>query len=183
VKQQTGLLNKNHMIFAAFPCLFFLLSSIGLLVAIVHNPQWVERTPELFYCHLKSPVGMYVVGGFSLACALIAIPVEGMTIKLLYVHWYTERTRWNQSPVSLANLIRLLAFTITFVVSTSVGVVYLIPNRRNYEYTMLATSILNQLGILIIGLNQSILKTWLFWRKHSIGNEDERQEKSTTMTA
>ncbi|KAJ3756412.1 hypothetical protein EV360DRAFT_72000 [Lentinula raphanica] len=148
--------------------LFIALTAMFLAIGAV-RPDIVERSPQQFYCHFSSNIGSYFVTGFSIAFAFAAVLCEFKTASLLYQHWRQRNEFYHQSDGQVATsvMIRLAGFSLLSVLSVATCVVYVLPITPTaiQGFIVFNAFLSNLAGPFVIGLNMSIVRAWMFWKK------------------
>ncbi|KAJ3756411.1 hypothetical protein EV360DRAFT_71999 [Lentinula raphanica] len=150
-KQYSGLIHRDSKwIPLSTVILFVVLMATFLAIGSV-KPEIVQRSPQQFYCHFSNQIGSYTVIGFDVVFGIAAVICEFKTGVLLYRHW-KQRNELYQS-------------LLTPVASTSV--VYVLPiTMRGKQYFVIYNAFLSNIaGPIAMGLNMSIVRSWIFWKK------------------
>ncbi|KAJ3715892.1 hypothetical protein DFJ43DRAFT_839911 [Lentinula guzmanii] len=137
----------------------------------ISTPHIVQRNPEQFYCHFTNLIGVSCVSIFSVVFAIGSVVCEFKSGMLLYRHWKPKNDFFNQSngQVSINVMIRLASFSFLSISSVATCVVYLLP-ITNFKIFMVYNAFLANVGILVLGLNLSIIRMWIFWKRKPVAD-------------
>ncbi|KAJ3831724.1 hypothetical protein F5878DRAFT_636020 [Lentinula raphanica] len=168
-KQYTGFIRRDSKwIPLSTVILFIALTAIFLTIGIV-EPDIVERSQDHFYCHFTNRIGSYSVTGFSIVFALAAVFCEFKSASLLYQHWRQRNEFHHQSDGQVATsvMIRLAGFSLLSVLSVATCVVYVLPltSSQIQGFIVFNAFLSNLAGPFVFGLNMSIVRAWMFWKK------------------
>jgi len=167
VKQYSGKINKSSKWLSILPVTLFAGMAVTLLITGSLQPEIVERDPEQFYCHFKSNLGVYCVSGFSTIFAVISVTLEYQSGKLLYQHWKISSDLYRRSngTVSIGVMVRLAGFSLISVLSVATCALYMIPSITNFDNIIIYNAFLCNVDVLVLGLNMSIIRVWMFWKR------------------
>ncbi|KAF9060327.1 hypothetical protein BDP27DRAFT_1339813 [Rhodocollybia butyracea] len=169
VKHYSGPIHHNSKWLPASPVILFFLILVSMLTAGILRPEIVGRDSTLFFCHFTNGTGTYAVTVLSVICAIVALVSEWKTGKLLYRHrkHRDEYYRQSHGTVSIGVMCRLAGFSLISILSvTSCGLLLLQPGDSKYDgYLLVWTGIVSNADVPLLGLNRSIIRTWMFWTK------------------
>ncbi|GAW02002.1 hypothetical protein LENED_003628 [Lentinula edodes] len=167
VKQYNGKIHRNSKWLPLSTVILFTILTIVFLIVGIVQPQAVQRSPEQFYCHFTNDIGVYSVSVFSVAFAVGSVVCESKSGMLLYHHWKHKNEFYHQSngQVSIGVMIRLASFSLLSILSVATCALYMLPSLRNFENIIVYNAFLSNVDVIILGLNLSIIQTWMFWRK------------------
>ncbi|KAJ3740801.1 hypothetical protein DFH05DRAFT_369899 [Lentinula detonsa] len=171
VQQYTGKIHRNNKWLPVSTVMLFIGLTVVFLIAGIVQPHIVQRNPEQFYCHFTNLIGVSGVSIFSVAFAIGSVVCEFKSGMLLYRHWKHKNDFFNQSngQVSINVMIRLASFSFLSISSVATCVVYLLP-ITNFKIFMVYNAFLANVGILVLGLNLSIIRMWIFWKKKPVAD-------------
>jgi len=145
--------------------------TIVLLVIGILHPQIVQR--DQFYCHFTKHIGVYVENLFSAASGAISVTFEYKSSKLLYQHWKNKDEYYLKSNgiVSFGVMVRLAGFSLLSILSVATCAVYLLRDQslKNYDNFVLYSALLSNV-VVVLALNMSIIRAWMFWNNHKFGS-------------
>ncbi|KAJ4472777.1 hypothetical protein C8J55DRAFT_519628 [Lentinula edodes] len=167
VKQYNGKIHRNSKWLPLSTVILFTILTVVFLIVGIVQPQAVQRSPEQFYCHFTNDIGVYSVSVFSVAFAVGSVVCESKSGMLLYRHWKYKNEFYHQSngQVSIGVMIRLASFSLLSILSVATCALYMLPSLRNFENIIVYNAFLSNVDVIILGLNLSIIQTWMFWRK------------------
>ncbi|KAE9383004.1 hypothetical protein BT96DRAFT_1009752 [Gymnopus androsaceus JB14] len=170
VKQYTGIISHRNKWLPLSTIILFIQVTIVLLAIGLLNPQIVQR--EQFYCHFTNDVGVYAVSLFSVAFATIAVTFEYKSGKLLYQHWKNKAEYYHKSngTVSFGVMIRLAGFSLLSILSVATCALYILPSLKNFDNLIVYNALLSNIDVLLLGLNMSIIRAWMFWNNGKFGS-------------
>ncbi|KAJ3964955.1 hypothetical protein EV361DRAFT_940792 [Lentinula raphanica] len=168
-KQYSGLIHRDSKwIPLSTVILFVVLMATFLAIGSV-KPEIVQRSPQQFYCHFSDKIGSYTVIGFDVVFGIAAVICEFKTGVLLYRHWKQRNELYRQSngQVAIGVMIRLVGFSLLSLLSVATSVVYVLPiTMRGKQYFVIYNAFLSNIaGPIAMGLNMSIVRSWIFWKK------------------
>ncbi|KAJ3888560.1 hypothetical protein GG344DRAFT_67843 [Lentinula edodes] len=131
-------------------------------------PHIVVRSPQQFYCHFSSEIGVSIVAVFGVLFAIVAVFCEYHTGVLLYRHWNTvDIYQQSNGTLSIGVLARLAGFSLVSILSVSSCALFMFQSDSNqsFEYIILYTVVVANADVPLLGLNKSIIRAWMFWKK------------------
>ncbi|KAJ3860184.1 hypothetical protein EV359DRAFT_67533 [Lentinula novae-zelandiae] len=131
-------------------------------------PHIVVRSPQQFYCHFSSEIGVSIVAVFGVLFAIVAVFCEYHTGVLLYRHWNTvDIYQQSNGTLSIGVLARLAGFSLVSILSVSSCALFTFQSDSNqsFEYIILYTVVVANADVPLLGLNKSIIRAWMFWKK------------------
>ncbi|KAE9386112.1 hypothetical protein BT96DRAFT_549952 [Gymnopus androsaceus JB14] len=153
VKQYTGKISHKSKWLLLSTVILFIVVTIVLLVIGILNPQIVQR--DQFYCHFTKYIGVYTSG------------------KLLYRHWKNKDEYYHKSNgiVSFGVMVRLAGFSLLSILSVATCAVYLLRDQslKNYDNFVLYSALLSNI-VVVLALNMSIIRAWMFWNNPKLGS-------------
>jgi len=75
--------------------------------------------------------------------------------------------RQSNGTVSTGVMFRLAGFSLISILSVASCGVYLLSSgeSKNFDYVIIYTAIVSNADVPLVGLNRSIIRTWMFWKK------------------
>jgi len=182
LKQYSGRIDRESKWITIAPAILYAAITAALLTAGALHPDNVSRSPEQVYCHLINNTGTYTVSIFSVIFAIGAVALEYKSGKLLYLHWKQkdELSRQSKGAVSFSVMIRLAVFSLVSILSVATCTLYLL-NLKNFNDILIFNTILPNVAVILLGLNMSVIRAWMFWRKKNVVNsgKDDAEVKAT----
>ncbi|KAE9407158.1 hypothetical protein BT96DRAFT_986775 [Gymnopus androsaceus JB14] len=168
VKQYTGKISHKSKWLLLSTVILFILVTIVLLVIGILNPQIVQR--DQFYCHFTKYIGVYAMSLFSIAFATIAVTFESKSGKLLYRHWKNKDEYYHKSNGIVSGHGSPGRFQSPFNPLSGVSTLFLsMKPAIEYLRTVLALALLSNI-VVVLALNMSIIRAWMFWNNHKFGS-------------
>jgi len=180
--QYSGKINRESKWITIAPVILYVAITAALLIAGAVHPENVHRSSEQVYCHLVDNIGTYTVSIFSVIFAIGAIALEYKSGKLLYLHWKQkdELLRQSKGAVSFSVMIRLASFSMISILSVTTCALYLLPNIKKFDDILLFNTVLPNIAVILLGLNMSVIRAWMFWKKKSESGQDEPSRNKVT---
>lgn len=186
-KQPGRHISKDNRLIWIFPTGIFVVVTIALLAVGISQPDLVEVDDDGFYCHLKQNIGANSVTVFSVIYAPTAITLEALTCRLLYRYWRISRKldfrARSNGVISVGTVARLVAFTVAALLAIITCALYLLPSIQNFKLVIIYNALLTQSGLVILGLNRSVVITWMFWRRQRASDESSDTNTLASETA
>ncbi|KAE9386108.1 hypothetical protein BT96DRAFT_1006398 [Gymnopus androsaceus JB14] len=167
IKQYSGIITRESKWITLSPVILYVAVTVALFITGAVQPQIVQRSPEQVYCHFTNNIGVYAVSVFSVLFAIGAVAFEYKSGKLLYRHWKqkSDLSRRSNGAVSIGVMVRLATFSLVSILSVATCTLYMLPNISNFDDIVLYNSVLPNVAIILLGLNKSVIRVWMFWKK------------------
>ncbi|GAW05270.1 hypothetical protein LENED_007115 [Lentinula edodes] len=120
------------------------------------------------FCHTLFEIGVSIVAVFGVLFAIVAVFCEYHTGVLLYRHWNTvDIYQQSNGTLSIGVLARLAGFSLVSILSVSSCALFTFQSASNqsFEYIILYTVVVANADVPLLGLNKSIIRAWMFWKK------------------
>ncbi|KAH7868447.1 uncharacterized protein C8R40DRAFT_837753 [Lentinula edodes] len=167
-KQYSGLIHRESKLLSVGMVSIFMCVTVSLLIYGTLLPHIVVRSPQQFYCHFSSEIGVSIVAVFGVLFAIVAVFCEYHTGVLLYRHWNTvDIYQQSNGTLSIGVLARLAGFSLVSILSVSSCALFTFQSASNqsFEYIILYTVVVANADVPLLGLNKSIIRAWMFWKK------------------
>ncbi|KAF5365370.1 hypothetical protein D9757_012122 [Collybiopsis confluens] len=138
-KHYTGFISHESPWLPTSITALFLVATIVLLITAGVNPEIVHRNEEQFYCHFTNHTGVFTVAVFGVIFAIIALTCE--------------------AGFSILSILTVAACALFGLYKEHGG------SRASFGYIVILTALMASAGVPLLGLNESIIHTWMFWRK------------------
>ncbi|KAJ4486502.1 hypothetical protein C8R41DRAFT_439352 [Lentinula lateritia] len=177
VKQYSTTLRHDSNWFPVPSLILFLVITIALLIVGSSQPQIVERSPEHFYCHFTDNIGVYTVTAFTVVFVIAAVILIYKSGRILYKHRKFQAHFYQQSKGTISNsvLIRLSLFSLLQIFSVGTCIFYILPEIEHFDGLIVYNALMYNIDVLLLGLNMSIIRAWMFWKKGVQDGSSDRE--------
>ncbi|KAF5366512.1 hypothetical protein D9757_012174 [Collybiopsis confluens] len=169
-KHYTGWISHESPWLPAWIVALFFAVTVMLLIIAGANPEIVRLNEEHFYCHFTNHIGTITVTVFGVLFAVVAVTCEVKSGMILYRSRKSSSDlhRASNGRVSFGVFLRLAGFSLNSILSVTLCALFVLSNENNsFGYFNIFVALVGSADVPLLGLNNSIIRTWMFWRKRT----------------